>query len=210
MFYSISQIKTFCASKSKRAGQYILGIKDDYEENDALVLGRIFEKWLMTWEDRIEEIIGEDPVVDMEKLMEDYDTLKHNAQWLEFDKWASNYKVEWDLLWQRFVGYIDNLTEDCVYDIKTSRYLSKEDWWKNMWSWMSSYDEYKLQLRAYMKLTWKTKAKIIEVAKHKYKDERNEHQVIEFELTPKLDEEMTKKYQPIVDEMSKMRNTFKI
>ena len=40
---------------------------------------------------------------------------------------------------------------------------------------MSSYDEYKLQLRAYMKLTWKTKAKIIEVAKHKYKDERNEH-----------------------------------
>ena len=204
MIYSVSQIKTFCWSKAKWAWKYILWIEDDFEKNDSLILWKMFEYWLMNWKDNVEEIIWDQEVVDMEKLIEDYDTLKHNAQWLEFEKWSSNYKVEWDLLWQKFVWYIDNLTESYIDDIKTARYLSKEDWSINMWSWMSTNDEYKLQLRVYMKLLGRNKSRIIEIAKHKYKDERNEHQIIEFELTPEFDKEMTEKYQPVINEMSNL------
>jgi len=69
---------------------------------------------------------------------------------------------------------------------------------------MSTNDEYKLQLRVYMKLLGRNKSRIIEIAKHKYKDERNEHQIIEFELTPEFDKEMTEKYQPVINEMSNL------
>jgi len=210
MIYSVSQIKTFCGSKAKWAWKYILWIEDDFEKNDSLILWKMFEYWLMNWKDNIEEIIWDQEVVDMEKLIEDYETLKHNAQWLAFERWVSNYKVEWDLLWQKFVWYIDNITEIYIDDIKTARYLSKEDWGINMWSWMSTNDEYKLQLRVYMKLLGRNKSRIIEIAKHKYKDERNEHQIIEFELTPEFDKEMTEKYQPVINEMSNLYKKHKI
>lgn len=109
-----------------------------------------------------------------------------------------------------FVAYIDNFNDDCIDDIKTAHYLTnKDNTAKNSWSGMSTWEEYELQLWVYMKLTGSKKARILEVAKHKYKDERHAHQIIEFEMTEEFDKRMTDKYQPIVEEMSLLYNKYK-
>lgn len=203
MILSVSQLKTYNASKAKRAGQYILWIQD-FIENDALWLWQLAEYRLMTGEDDY-SILDKANIQDMEKTIQEYDTIKHNAKWLEIPKWATQVKVEWDLLGQRFVWYIDLVTEDTIIDIKTSRYLTKvDDKSKNMWSGLSSYDEYRLQLRVYMKLTGKQKSQIIEVAKHRYKDDNPRHQILQVDMSEELDQEMTVKRQPIVDEMMEL------
>ena len=45
--------------------------------------------------------------------------------------------------------------------------------------------------------------------KHKYKDERNANQVLEFELTDEFDKKMTDKRQPIVEQMVTLYNRHK-
>lgn len=205
---SKSQLTTFNASKSKWAGMYILGIKDIIE-NDALWLWQLAEHRLITKQDDY-SILENANIQDMEKTIAEYDNIKHNAEWLEIPKWQTQAKVEWVLLWQLFVWYIDLLTDDTVIDIKTSKYLTNpESESKNMWSGLSSYEEYELQLWIYMSLTGKKKGQIIEVSKHKYKDERNAHQTIDFERSDERNEKMTAKRQPVVDEMVELYNKYK-
>jgi hypothetical protein len=59
-----------------------------------------------------------------------------------------------------------------------------------------------------MKLTGKQKGKIIEVAKHKYKDDKPRNQIIDINMTTELDQEMTNKRQPVVNEMIRLREAF--
>lgn len=207
MRLSASSIKKFNGSKSKWAWHYILWVKDEFE-SDALPLGNLFEHWLLTGEDRY-EILEDYPIVDMEQLMTDYDNLKYNSEWLSIELWTVQAEVKWELFGCDFLGYIDNLTDEVVYDIKTSRYLSKkETTTANHWSWMSYYEEYELQLWLYMKLLWRKKAMIAEVAKHRYKDWRKANQIIQFKWTDKWDEDMTKKRQPIVEQMKQLYDNF--
>lgn len=207
MLLSVSQLKTFNASKATWWWKYLLGI-DEPIQNDALWLWQLAEHYLITGQDDY-NILDKANIQDMEKTIQDYDTIKHNAKWLEIPKGLTNVRVEWDLLGQRFLWYIDLLTEDTIIDIKTSKYLSKQESDnKNMWSWLSSYDEYRLQLWVYMKLTGKQKGKIIEVAKHKYKDDKPRNQIIDINMTEELDQEMTNKRQPVVDEMIRLWAAF--
>lgn len=74
----------------------------------------------------------------------------------------------------------------------------------------SNYDEYMLQAYVYMKWTGKSKARFVEVMKKTLKTRPDEFwQIIEFEMTPELDEYMTEKYQPIVNEMVELYNKHK-
>ena len=189
---SASSIKTFCASKAKWAWKYCLWVEDEVNYWDALALGKLFEHWLMFGKDDY-SILDNEEVFDMEKLMETYDALKHNAEWLEFERWTNDFKVEWELFGVPFIWYIDNFREDCIDDIKTSQYLSKEWWSSNHRSWMTYHEEYALQLRLYMLATWVKKAKIIE-----------------FEMTDEWKEKMINKYQPIVQEMKELFDKYNV
>lgn len=205
---SVSSIKTYCSSKAKRAGKYLLWIKDDTDFGDSLSIGKLFENWLMTGEDKRELI---DNPKNMESLVDAYETLKHNSVWMEFVKGEWNKEVRWMLFWFPIVWYIDNYNEDCIDDIKTVTYLSKKDSNQiNHWSGMTYYQEYELQMFVYMMLTWIKKWRILEVAKFRYKDaNRHEHQIIEFNMTDDWVNYMTKKFQPIASEMFTLYNKFK-
>lgn len=208
---SPSSIKTFIWSKSKWAGSYILWIKDTQDNQDALQLGKMFEEWLVTGKDN-RWIIDGIEISNKDKFIEDYDTLKWNAEGILI-KWKQQVEVKWELFGVSCRGFIDNLTEDnIIEDIKTAQYLSKEWWQKNFWSGMTYKEEYELQLRIYYKLTWFNKCRIIEVSKHKYvtpKDkDRHEHQTIEFNFDDEYDKRMTEKYEPVVREMVELYNRF--
>lgn len=207
---SVSSIKTFCASKARWWGKYILWIKEDTDFGDSLSIGRLFENWLFTWEDKYD--ICEN-VKSMENIVEAYDALKWNAQWLQFKKGKWNKEVKWMLFWYPVIWYIDNYNETSLDDIKTCTYLSKKESNQiNHWSGMTYYQEYELQLRVYHMLTGVNKCRILEVSKHKYvtaKDkDRHENQVIEFNFDEEYDKEMTEKFEPIVKEMLSLYNQF--
>lgn len=207
---SVSSIKTFCSSKAKRAGKYLLWIKEDTDFGDSLSIGKLFENWLFTGEDKYELC---ENVKSMENIVEAYDTLKWNAQGLQFNKWERNKEVRWELFGMPVVGYIDNYNTDSLDDIKTSQYLSKKDSNQiNHWSGMTYYEEYELQLWVYHKLTGINKCRILEVSKHKYvtkKDaDRHENQIIEFNFDEEYDKIMTEKYEPIVQEMKQLWDKF--
>jgi hypothetical protein len=141
-------------------------------------------------------------IFDKVKFMKDFEALKHNAIWLNFQKWELQKKVEWKLFWVDILWYIDNYTEERIDDIKTSAYLTKLD--SNvvsMYNWLTKMEEYELQLRVYMKLMNKNKSRIIEIWKHKYKDNRNSHQIIEFIRDSKMDKRIENKRLPLVKEM---------
>lgn len=200
---SPSSIKTFVGSQAKWAWTYILGVRDSYDNKDALQLGKMFEEYLCTWKDNWAICDGIE-IEDKEKFIESYDNLKRNAIWLEFEKWKRNVEVKWELFGYPIVWYIDNLLDDCIDDFKTTQYLSDDKPTKNFWSGMSYREEYELQLRIYMKITWIKKSRILEVWKFKYKDNRHANQIIEFEMTEEFDKKMTEKYEPIVKEMFDM------
>jgi len=207
---SVSSIKTFYASKAKWAWKYILGIQDSEDNQDSLLLWKMFENRLFTWEDNW-DIMWEIVIANKEKFATDYDTLKHNSKWMPFVKGKTQVKVEWELFGLPIIWYIDNLLADCIEDIKTCHYLSKqENIAKNPWSWMSYNEEYELQLWIYMKLTWLTKAKILEVSKFNYKDKHHAHQIIEYEFTKEFDERMTVKFTPIVNEMKELFDKYSL
>jgi len=210
MRISASQIKTFTGSKSKRAWRYILWIKDDIE-NDAFLVGTAYENWILTGDDRVKEVIkqSEQKVKDMEKLLEDLEIAKFNSKGLEFERWKFQVEISWTLFGVDFVGYIDNLTDERIDDIKTCKYPSKEDWWKNMWSNITTREEYELQLRMYMKALNRDKARIIEVSKHKYKDWKPRNQIIEYKMTDEFDLYMTWKWKPVIMEMIDLYNKYK-
>ena len=205
MKISISQIKTAHASIAKRAGQYILWIKEDFE-SDSLPLGNMFENWLITGKDNDELLKW---VVDLDKFNENYQNLKHNTKGLEVPVWEYQKKIEGELFGLPYVWYIDIFNDDCIYEIKTvSKVISVEWDYPNMRSWLSYMDEYKLQMRAYMKTTWVKKAKIIAIGKFLYKDERSDHKIIDIDWSDELDQEMTRKFTPTVDKMKDLYNRF--
>ena len=204
---SASSIKTFIWSKAKWAWQYLLWIKDEYE-NDSLLIGKLFENYLFTGQDDW-SILEWNKVSNMEDLVSDYDNLKYNADWDLFLDWDKQVEVQWELFWVPFIGYIDRLT-DFIEDIKTSYLSTKDDHKKNMRSGMSYRDEYKLQLWTYFRATWNRNTRIREYWKFKYKDGRKSKQVIEFIFTDELDKEMEKKYLPVIEEMKELWNKFNI
>lgn len=198
---SVSSLKKYNASKATWAWYYILWIKDTFE-SDALVLGNLFEDWLLTWEENFDKHFESKHIYDLEWLMKDYDALKHNAQGLEFEKWKFQYKIEGEVFNLPFLWYADNYTDEWIDDIKTSRYLTKKDTKQvNSRSGLTYYQEYELQLWLYMKILWRKKARIIEIAKHRYKDGRNAHQIIEFIWSNERDKDMTDKWWKKVEEM---------
>ena len=202
---SPSSIKTFMWSKSKRCWQYILLIKDEYE-NDSLLIGKLFENYLFTGKDDY-SILEWVKVSDMEKLIEAYDNLKYNSDWDLFLDWDKQVEIKWELFGVPYIWYIDRLT-DFIEDIKTSQYLTKDDWQKNMRSGMSYRDEYRLQLYLYSKATWNRNTRIREYWKFKYKDWRKSKQIIEFVWTDEMYDDMEKKLKPVIEEMSELWNKF--
>lgn len=202
---SASSIKTFIWSKAKWCWQYILGVKEEYE-NDSLLIGKLFENYLFTGNDDW-SILEWAKVSNMDKLVEAYDNLKYNA-WDEllFD-WDKQVEVKWELFWIPYIWYIDRQT-DFIEDIKTSQYLTKDDWVKNMRSGMSYRDEYRLQLYLYSKATWNRNTRIREYSKFKYKDWRMSKQVIDFIWTDEMYADMENKLKGVVDEMKELRDKF--
>lgn len=206
---SASQLKTFCSSRAKRVGRYCLWIKDDQYSEDNLVLWSLFEHYYFNKEDNYKILDWRD-IEDMEKLIESYDSLKHNAIWLEIPIWDTQVKVEWIINNVPFIWFIDNLHDWIPRDLKTSYYLNKQDSKKkNDRSWMTYREEYELQLRLYMSLLWSPIGKVAEVAKYKYKDhEKHEHQIITFEMTDEWKKKMEDKYYPIINEMVELHNKY--
>lgn len=206
---SASSIKTYVWGVSKWAWTYILWIRDSYDNKDALSIGKMFEEWLITGKDN-RDIIKDIEIDNTEKFNEQYESLKHNARGLEFERWKTQVEVRGELFWFPYVWYVDNLTDEWIDDIKTAQYLSAKDGTKNMWSGMSYYEEYELQLWTYMKVLWRKKARILEVGKFAYKDKRSANQIIEFLWTDEWDKAMENKYKPIIDAMYALYNRFDI
>ena len=218
MRISVSQIKTFLKSKAEWAGKYCLWLRETLQE-DFFIIWHVFEDWILTWEDTTDKYRKE--IKNINTFNEELDNLKFNSTWLidSFEVWELQKEIKWELLWADFIWYIDNFTKDCIYDIKTAKYLAKDDWKISMFSWLTKYDEYKLQLWVYSQFTWVRKTAIIEVAKHKYVEKkptkkepnpkpRYEHQIIEFYFDEEEDKKMEKRYWKIVKEMGVLYNKF--
>lgn len=206
---SVSQLKAYNASRAQWAGKYILWLKDDYKD-DALVLGQLAEIYLFTGNDEFKLLEGKD-LNNKEKLLEEYENIKYNAIWLEFTKWDVQFKVQGNLLGMPFIGFIDNFNPNLIDDIKTVKYLTNVEDVKdnrNFWSGLSNYEEYELQMWVYMKLANVNKSRIIEVSKHRYKDGKNAHQFIYFELTEDMDKRMVNKRGPIIWEIEALYNYY--
>lgn len=185
---------------------YILWIKDEFE-SDSLPLGNMFENRLINKKDDYDQFMQN--VNDKEKVIATYDILKSNAEWLEIPEWYYQYKIEWELFWLPYVWYADIFTTECIYDIKTIYRTGDADSNNvNMRSWMTTMEEYKLQMRAYMKATNVKKAKILAIGKFDYKDGRKDNKIIDIDWSDELDNEMTQKFWPLVEKMKKLYRQF--
>lgn len=198
--FSVSQIKKYMKSPSQWAGEYILWVKDEFK-SDALHIGSAFHKYCETKSHKDRESLLA-PCEDLPTAIDQYQVLCDNFDKFELSvEWENEIKFETILWWVPFIGYIDNLT-DVVTDYKSVSSLSKREDKPAMWQAQSNYDEYMLQGYIYMKATNKPKARFIEVMKKNLKTRPDEYwQIIEFEMTQELDDYMTEKYQPIVNEM---------
>lgn len=208
--YSISQMKKYNADPAAWWWQYILGIKSAWNP-DAFCLWNMWEHWFCTHEDDY-GIMEDYTNLDVDKVIKTYDILKENAEWLPKIEGETQLFVEWDIWWHKLIGYIDVLQGDTIIDIKTSHYLSKPGWNPTMRSGLTKFDEYSLQLRFYMKATWKRKAKIIEVAKHDYKKkgEGESWQEIEFNRSDEMDKKWTARSLERLDSMQQLHNKFNL
>ena len=209
MFYiSPSQIKTANASLAKRVWERVLWIYQDYE-SDAFILWNAFEQYICEWVDDLQRFCIWKNVYDPEKLANDYNALLHNGEWIVLPSWVLQKKIKWNLFGYNFVWYADLYTKDCIYDIKTTRFLTDEKkWYPNSRSGLSIYEEYKLQLWCYMKVSWVKRSRIIEVSKHRYKDWRKARKIFDFSLTNEFDLYMQNKYKPLIDKMNTLYNKY--
>lgn len=196
---SVSQLKKINSHPWDWYFEKFKNIKKDQWDESNLCTGIVFEHRLMTWEENFEQIIWRN--YSSEKVFKDFTSLKHNSIWLEFERGKSQVEVSWKILWVDFIWYLDNLLDWCIDDIKTCTYLTKKEWWNiNDWSGMTTYEEYELTMWCYMKLTWINYWRIIEIAKYKYKDEdRHEHQILEFNMTPEWDKLMEERVNNILE-----------
>lgn len=205
---SISQLKKFMKSPSQWAGEYILGIKDEFK-SDALLIGKALHKYLETKD--LEEATKElDWIEELKKAKETLDILIKNVDKFEIPDWIREQKVETDLLWFPAIWYVDLITDDEVIDFKTVSSLSNKDDKPAMWQLVNNYEEYKLQMYFYMYATGKKKWRILELMKKEFKTKDVAWQWIEFEMSEELEAEMFNKYKPYLDDMLKYYNQFKI
>lgn len=208
MQISASQIKMFCWSKAKWAGQYILWIKDEMK-SDALRVWKAVEDYLLNPFHSLDEMLKWVELDDKEKAIQTYEDCKFNAGWLQLPIWEVQKEIKWEICGVDYIGYIDNYKDWIIYELKTAQYLTDKDkeWAKNMWSGMSTIEEYKLQLRMYMRVL-KCNWRIVEIAKHRYKDWLDRSQFIDFEWSEDFDKEMLAKYTPIINEMKELYEKF--
>lgn len=209
MQISASQIRMFCWSKAKRAGQYILGIKDEIK-NDALRVWKAVEDYMLNplFHD-LDTLLKWVELEDKEKAIQTYEDCKFNARWVLLPIWEVQKEIKWEICGVDYIGYIDNYKDWIIYELKTAQYLTDKDkeWSKNMWSWLSTIEEYKLQLWMYMRVL-KCNGRIVEIAKHRYKDWLDRSQFIDFERSEDFDKEMLAKYTPIINEMKELYEKF--
>lgn len=167
--FSTSQIKKFMFSKSQRAWTYVLWVKDDYQPNAAFEVGKAFHHYAQTWNlDEAYDIMvkgtGGYKEEDIEKAVLKFENLKDNFDRLGIVlEWENEVRFDKMILWYPFVGYIDKMSDEWIYELKTTSSLSKEDDKPPMWSVINSYEEYKLQCWLYMKAMNRNKAMLIEV-----------------------------------------------
>lgn len=209
MFYvSASQIKTANASIAKRAWETLLWLYQDFQ-SDAFILWHAYEAYLCEWIDDLDIFCKWKEVYDYDSLKKDYEALLHNWLWIKLPSWELQKKINWQLLGYNFIGYADLYTDNCIYDIKTNRYLTEQNkWYPNSRSWMTSYQEYELQLWCYMKVSWVVNSSIIEVSKHRYKDWRNANKRFDFSMSQEFDVRMTNKFLPLIEKMKSLHDKY--
>lgn len=208
MQISASQIKMFCWSKAKWAGQYLLWIQDVIK-NDSLRVWKAVEDYLLNPFHDVEQLLKWVELEDKVKAIQTYEDCKFNATWLEIPIGEVQKEIKWEINGVEYIWYIDNYKDWIIYELKTAQYLTDrfKEWTKNMWSWMSTIEEYKLQLWMYMRVL-KCKWRIVEIAKHRYKDWLGRCQFIDFDYTEEFEKEMLEKYTPIINEMKELYDKF--
>lgn len=201
MIISASQIKCFLNSKAKWAGKYVLGIKDEFN-SEALVVGKALEEYLLNGAEL--NINNYDTFgLNVDKITADFEAAKHNTLWIEIPKWEQQKEVRGIINWVEYVGYVDNYANGVIYELKTANLLTQQDWKASIFSWIPTYEEYRLQCWLYMRALW-ADAKLVEIGKHVYKDGRVSNQTFEFKWSKEFDDEMTGLYAPVIDEMKEM------
>lgn len=201
MIISASQIKCFLNSKAKWAGKYVLWIKEEFN-SESLVVGKAIENYVLTG-DEININNYDTFWLDIDKIMKDYEETKYNAQWIVIPKWEQQKEVRWIINWVEYVGYIDSYSDWIIYELKTASLLTQKDWKASIFSWIPTYEEYRLQCWLYMRALW-ADAKLVEIWKHRYKDWRVSNQIFDFKWSKEFDDEMTGLYVPVIDEMKEM------
>jgi len=199
--FSVSQLKKYNANPAERAWTYILGIKN-YSDSASNIAGKMFE------ERYTKKQLAEEPSDREAKLNERcekqlsilidtderckavllFESLKDHAKNLNTEVGAIQQYVVWKIAWFDFCWYIDNVTEDRIEDYKTI-WQAKNLNTISQYSWMTNGDEYELQLRVYMYLTERSKARIIEVNGYNYVKEPKEGyvKIIEYTRTEEMD-----------------------
>ena len=191
--FSVSQLKKYNADPASWAGQYILWIWS-FDANKNTLAGKMFEEYLTT--KNVDRFMMENKekhpeIFDDAYLL--YENFVKNSDWLQMEVWQLQVKVEWDIAGHNFVGYIDNLTDERIEDIKTTS-SAKNLESVSMFSWLSNGDEYELQLRVYMYLLWRDKARIIEVNGFQYQKPPKDwtRKIIEYHRTEEMDQKRLK------------------
>ena len=197
---SVSQIKKFMKSPSQRAGEYLLGIKDEFK-SDALHIGSAFHKYCETGDHKDRDNLLSN-CEDLPTARDQYDILCSNFDKIEDKpKWESEVKFETEIRWVPFVWYIDCLQDDCIVDYKSVSSLSKPSDSPAMRQSINNFDEYVLQAYIYMHATKKPKAKFIEIMKKQLKTRPDEWwQVIEFNYN-EIADMMHQTYEPIINQI---------
>ena len=178
-------------------------------KSDALRVWKAVEDYLLNPFHSLDEMLKWVELDDKEKAIQTYEDCKFNAGWLQLPIWEVQKEIKWEICWVDYIGYIDNYKDWIIYELKTAQYLTDKDkeWAKNMWSGMSTIEEYKLQLWMYMRVL-KCNWRIVEIAKHRYKDWLDRNQFIDFEWSEDFDKEMLAKYTPIINEMKELYEKF--
>lgn len=197
--YSPSQVKKYNASPAEWAWSKFLGIKTEYSDETSLVVGNMVEYYLIHKNHNYD--LMDNKKVDKEKLSDQYEKAlavidRYGDQ---SPTWEYQVKLTWDILWVSWLWYADILNSDTVIDIKTSaRQTNPETTSPNMWSGMSTYDEYAFQLWVYMKLSDRSHGQIFEIPKTKSWSV----QIFDFYMTKDFDDKRTERTGQRIQEMN--------
>jgi len=199
--FSVSQLKKYNANPAERAWSYILWIKN-YSDNANTIAWVLFEERYTqkkltkdpeNWEKKVNErsknkISVLETEEEQTKAILLFESLKSNSEWLETEVWLIQQYVDGKIAGFDFCGYIDNVTDEWIEDYKTIA-KAKNLGTLSQYSWMTCGDEYELQLRVYMYLTWRSKARIIEVNGFEYKKPPTDWyvKIIEYIRTKEMD-----------------------